>query len=335
MQVQNEITRYKIEHRTLYKYGEPVAVCQNQVRMMPAAQAGLTCYQTQIEIQPPPDSSEEHQDYFGNRVFTFAIESNHESLEIIARSDVGVKAPPVYLLDGANINGQSGSVNQAGNKALPISDSGEAWESVAAQVASPTIFQPLVDQQRFDSPRIRRSDAFAQYARASFLPGRGILEAALDLTRRIYTDFKYDTSATDVDTTPEEAFAVKAGVCQDFAQVAIASIRSIGLPARYVSGYLRTIPPAGKPALVGADESHAWFSVYSGPQYGWVGFDPTNGTLVGTDHIPISIGRDYGDISPMSGVVLGGGVTTLKVSVDVHPVTLAQQQSAQQQSMQQ
>jgi transglutaminase-like putative cysteine protease len=219
---------------------------------------------------------------------------------------------------------------QANNSVPRISDSGEAWETVAQQVVSPSAFQPFVDQQRFDSPRIRRSEAFAQYARGSFTPGRGMLDAALDLTRRIYVDFKYDTLATNVDTTPEEAFAGKAGVCQDFAQVAVACIRSIGLPARYVSGYLRTIPPLGKPALVGADESHAWFSVYSGAKYGWVGFDPTNGTLAGTDHIPISIGRDYGDISPMRGVVLGGGPTTLKVSVDVQPVSDVQQQAMQQ-----
>ena len=347
MQNGNDVTRYKIEHRTLYNYSEPVAVCQNQLRMMPAPRPDVICHDTQLEILPTPVNSDEHRDYFGNRVISFAIESIHHSLEIIARSDVSIRSPLVTTLAAPNpLRQPSGAVNPPGGPDIslvssnptqpsgfseqPISDFGESWESVAAQIASPQSFNPLVDQQRFDSPRIRRSDTFAAYAADSFTPGRGILDAALDFTRRIFRDFRYDTTATTVDTVPEEAFAGKAGVCQDFAQFAIACLRSIGLSANYVSGYLRTIPPPGKPRLIGADESHAWFGIYSGPKYGWVGFDPTNGTLVGSDHIPICIGRDYGDISPMRGVVLGGGHTTLKVSVDVQPMAFAQQQAMQQ-----
>ncbi|WP_145417083.1 transglutaminase-like domain-containing protein [Planctomycetes bacterium K23_9] len=322
MQNQNSEVRYRIEHKTSYAYSEPVAVCQNQVRMMPAPRPNLTCHFTRLDILPLPDSSEEHQDYFGNRVLTFAIESTHQSLEIVAHSDVTVHAPTVTLIGPPT--------NTVGPGKSNISDVGQPWELIAQQIQSADTFDAMIDQQRFDSPRIRRVQPFADYAFKSFTPGRGILEAALDFTRRIYTDFRYDTSATNVDTLPEEAFAARAGVCQDFAQFAIACLRSIGLSAKYVSGYLRTLPPVGAPRLIGADESHAWFSIYSGPRHGWVGFDPTNGTVAGTDHIPISIGRDYGDISPMCGVVLGGGQTTLKVSVDVQPIAMQQQQAMQQ-----
>ncbi|MEL6110627.1 MAG: transglutaminase family protein, partial [Planctomycetota bacterium] len=158
---------------------------------------------------------------------------------------------------------------------------------------------------------------FGDFARPSFVSGRGIVEAVDDLTRRIQQEFKYDASATNVETTTERALELKAGVCQDFAHVQIACLRSLGIPARYVSGYLRTVPPKGRDRLVGADESHAWVDVYVGEPIGWLGFDPTNGCLAGTDHIPICLGRDYEDVSPMRGVVLGGGSNTLKVSVDV------------------
>ncbi|MGB7344211.1 MAG: transglutaminase family protein [Pirellulaceae bacterium] len=315
---ENPATRYQIIHKTSYQYSEPVAICQNQVRMMPAGRANLTCHATRLNIQPAPDSSEEHLDYFGNRVYTFAIESLHRSLEIIATSDVSVHASAIQTF------------KSSGNASDSVSDIGEPWETVAAQVRSRQNYTASVDQQRFDSPLIRRSKTFANYAAISFTPGRGILDAALDFTRRIHQEFSYDTNATHVATRPEEAFTLRAGVCQDFAQVAIACLRSIGLPTRYLGGYLRTMPPPGKPRLVGADESHAWFSIYSGQKYGWIGFDPTNGSLAGTDHIPISIGRDYSDISPMRGVVLGGGQTTLKVSVDVQPLAVQQQQSIQQ-----
>lgn len=142
----------------------------------------------------------------------------------------------------------------------------------------------------------------------------------MDLTRRIHGDFKYDTAATHVHSTTEEAFKLRAGVCQDFAHIEIACLRSIGLPARYVSGYLRTSPRPGEQRMVGADESHAWVSLYAGDDFGWIDFDPTNARPSDTNHIPICVGRDYSDVSPMRGVVLGGGSTELKVSVDVEPI---------------
>jgi transglutaminase-like putative cysteine protease len=146
------------------------------------------------------------------------------------------------------------------------------------------------------------------------------VEAAVDLTRRIHTDFKYDSTVTDVNTTTEEALELKAGVCQDFAHVQIACLRSLGLPARYVSGYLRTEPAPGKERLVGADQSHAWVSLYAGQVFGWIDLDPTNARISDVNHVPICVGRDYSEVSPMRGVVLGGGETVLRVSVDVEPV---------------
>jgi transglutaminase-like putative cysteine protease len=161
------------------------------------------------------------------------------------------------------------------------------------------------------------SEALADYARPSFDKHPRFMDAIMDLTQRIHADFRYDTRATNVTTKAEEAFQLRAGVCQDFAHVQIGCLRSLGFAARYVSGYLRTLPKPGEEKLVGADESHAWLSVYGGTELGWVDCDPTNACLVHTDHIPICIGRDYRDVSPMRGVAIGGGRTNLSVSVDV------------------
>ncbi len=264
----------------------------------------MTVHSTRIVITPKTDSTFEHKDYFGNLVFSFAIESLHRELKVVATSDVSVAEIELP----APIAGTSNYVDD-----LP-------WETMVTLSKSTQTVPFRVMEFRFDSPRIFASETFAAYARKSFTPGRGLVAATIDLTRRIHADFKYDSAATDVNTTTEKAFAIKAGVCQDFAHIQIACMRSLGLPARYVSGYLRTIPVPGKPRLVGADESHAWLSVYAGETFGWMGVDPTNACFVGTQHIPMCVGRDYGDVSPMRGVVLGGGTTTLDVSVDVEPI---------------
>lgn len=264
----------------------------------------MTVHSTRIAITPKTDSTFEHKDYFGNLVFSFAIESLHRELKVIATSDVSV----AEIEMPAPIVGTSNYVDD-----LP-------WETMVGLSKSTETVPFRVMEFRFDSPRIVASDAFASYAKRSFTPGRGLVASMLDLTQRIHAEFKYDSNATDVNTTTEKAFAIKAGVCQDFAHIQIACLRSLGLPARYVSGYLRTIPAPGKARLIGADESHAWLSVYAGEKFGWIGFDPTNACFVGTQHIPMCVGRDYGDVSPMRGVVLGGGTTLLDVSVDVEPI---------------
>lgn len=284
--------RYRIHHRTEYQYGESVAICQNQLRMQPISGGKVQCDRSRIRITPPPTHSNEHFDYFGNRVLTFSIEAIHQSLCVEVDSEVVVQ------------------------RSASASTTSPAWESLLLHAATQRP-RPRLDEHRYRSPRIETSPAFADYAKRSFSAGVEILEAALDLTRRIHDDFRYDTTATTVATTTAEAFRLRAGVCQDFAHVEIACLRSLGLPARYVSGYLRTLPPPGQERLVGADESHAWLEVYAGDALGWVGLDPTNACLIGTDHIPVSIGRDYDDISPMRGVILGGGPHALTVSVDV------------------
>ena len=303
-ETQDPEIRYQIRHLTEYSYSNNVAVCQNQVRMQPVTGGNVTCERTELSISPEPTNRDEHIDYFGNRVITFSIEAIHKSLTVEVKSIVAVAAPSV-------------------NASMPSPN----WETLLATNPN-QMRRPKIAEHRFGSPRITPAEPFAKYAETSFAPQRSILDAALDLTRRIHDGFKYDTTATTVETTTEQAFELRAGVCQDFAHVEIACLRSMGLAARYVSGYLRTHPPEGKERLVGADESHAWVEVYAGEAIGWLGLDPTNACLVGTDHIPVCTGRDYDDVSPMRGVVMGGGTNTLKVSVDVEPISASETNGA-------
>lgn len=194
-----------------------------------------------------------------------------------------------------------------------------AWEELAA-LGKQREFPLEVRQFLYPSRHIRFLPILAEYGKAAFTRGRPIVEAAMDLTSRIFTDYKYDSSATNIQTPLEEVVRQRHGVCQDFAHVGIGSLRALGLPARYVSGYLRTQPPPGKPRLVGADASHAWFSVFCGQELGWIDFDPTNKVMVGTDHITLAHGRDFEDVSPIQGVVMGGGTRSMQVGVDVMPL---------------
>lgn len=294
---------YRILHKTRYRYETAVAICQNQLRMVPHAIdspcLSMLCHRSQTAIAPEPTFLETHFDYFGNQVTSFSIEQLHRDLTVVVESEVTVSRKKSIM-----------------NVESPT------WETVIRRLASGENPDWLEAQEyRHDSPRIRRGEPYAEYARISFTAGRPILEATLDLTKRIHQDFRYDGNATDVNTTTEDAFKLKAGVCQDFAHVQIACLRSIGIPSRYISGYLRTIPPEGQTRLVGADESHAWVSVYAGQQWGWVSFDPTNACVAEINHIPICMGRDYSEVSPMRGVVIGGGGTQLSVSVDVAPIS--------------
>lgn len=289
---------YNIVHKTSYQYSEPVALCQNQLRMRPRNQPHLTCHSCVVEIDPEPTSIDTHPDYFGNIVDSFAIEALHQSLNVTVRSHVTVTSPEAENLVAAPV-----------------------WSDLTQQVHAGV--QPTDWSAReftFNSTRIQNDSKFGRYARDTFGATTNVIEGVDALTKRIHKEFRYDTAATDVNTSTFDAFTLKAGVCQDFAHVQIACLRSIGIPARYVSGYLRTYAPPGKPRLVGCDESHAWISVYAGSTIGWVDFDPTNAVRAGTDHIPICHGRDYDDISPMRGIVLGGGLTSLNVSVDVAPI---------------
>jgi transglutaminase-like putative cysteine protease len=285
---------YNILHRTLYEYTAPVTVSHHVARLEPRATSAQARENFSLKIFPEPTLRKERMDYFGNQLCFFSVQEVHHHLEILTHSRVAMRA----------------------DKPLPPVSS-PAWEEVAAlfrDSVSPDVVEPY--QFVFDSPQVRASLELAEYARQSFSPGTPLLTGVTDLNRRIFNDFKYDSKATTVATPLEEVLEKRRGVCQDFAHLGIAFLRSLGLPARYVSGYLRTRPPEGRPRLVGADASHAWFSVFS-PSTGWVDFDPTNNVQPTHEHITVAFGRDFGDVSPVAGIITGGGKHEVKVSVDV------------------
>jgi transglutaminase-like putative cysteine protease len=288
---------YRIIHRTTYEYTEPVSVSHHAACLEPRATDAQQCTSFGLEISPTPDVTKVRTDYFGNRLCMFSVQALHQRLRVTARSQVSVipRTPPVPALS-------------------PV------WQEVQTRFRDP-VSPKDVDPYEFclDSPLLVSAPFLADYARLSFPDFTPLLVGARHLTERIYRDFKYDPKATSVATPLAKVWEKKRGVCQDFAHLAIAGLRSLGLSARYVSGYLRTHPPAGKPRLIGADASHAWFSVYC-PHNGWVDFDPTNNVLPGDEHITVAVGRDFSDVSPLSGILTGGGEHELKVSVDVEPL---------------
>ncbi|MEN1682116.1 MAG: transglutaminase family protein [Planctomycetota bacterium] len=291
---------YRITHTTKYAYAEPVAVCHNLVRLSPRATVGQRVRSHRLIVMPEPADLVQRQDALGNQVGYFSIEQAHHGLSLSATSEV-------------EVTGQ------------PEAPAGPPWETIRdALPKAPGASAVAPYRFAFDSPLVPREAELAAYAAASFTPGRPIIDALRDLTARIHDEFDYDPRATTVTTPVREAFEGRAGVCQDFAHVAIACLRSLGLAARYVSGYLRTLPPPGKPRLVGADASHAWLSLYCGPsdtgQPLWVDADPTNNKLTGVDYVTVALGRDYADVCPIQGVYVGGGNHTMDVSVDVAPV---------------
>jgi transglutaminase-like putative cysteine protease len=286
--------RVHVSHRTTYRYSQPVAVSHHVARFQPKALPSQQIESAVLRITPEPAVRKSRRDYFGNDVCFFSVQNLHTQLEVVAESVVKVTTQPTGLLSAS-----------------------PAWEAVVAQfgdVVSPEVMDSY--QYIFESPLLRMSPELAEYALPSFPPGTPLLAGALDLCRRIHDEFGFSPMATTVATPLEVVMQSRQGVCQDFAHVAIASLRSIGLPARYVSGYLRTLPPAGQPRLVGADASHAWFSVFC-PARGWVDFDPTNNLLPAGDHITVAYGRDFSDVSPLAGILTGGGAHQVIVGVDV------------------
>lgn len=297
--------KYNVSHLTTYEYTQPVPICHNEVHLAPRSLPRQTCTRAQLTVSPTPSSLQTWTDFFGNYVGNFSIEEPHSKLSIAARSVVEVLELPKISDD-----------------ATP------AWDSLLPQLKNPLkTSQPeeflAASQFLFCSTYITPSKEAADYALVSFTPGTSILAAARDLTRRIFTDFKYDPQATAVNTPTSEVFRKRRGVCQDFAHLQITCLRSIGLAARYVSGYLLSDPPAGQTKLVGADASHAWLSVFCGPA-GWIDFDPTNNCIPGLRHITLGWGRDYDDVCPIKGIFLGGGQHSMSVAVDVTPITEAE-----------
>lgn len=288
---------YKITHRTVYSGSQQVSVCHNQSWLQPRVVAHQFCKSYSLKISPQPSIQTNWQDSFGNPVKFFSFNQGYKTLEVTAQSEITVNPRP-----------------ELPKTSVP-------WETLRAQVAVDRTESGLNAYScTFDSPRIRTNSEFTEYAKVSFRPGAGIVTAATELTQRIFTEFKFDNRATTVTTPVEEVFRTRSGVCQDFAQLQVAMLRSLRLPARYVSGYLRTNPPPGKPRLVGVDASHAWISIYCGPEIGWVDFDPTNNVSPKMDHITVAWGRDYSDVPPLRGVFIGGGSHSLSVSVDVAPL---------------
>ncbi len=288
---------YSVRHRTTYEYEDPVSVSHHVVRLTPRNFPGQTCRKSKISVAPIPPSTASCNDYFGNAQTFFTLQEPHERLIVEANSELEVFPAMV-----------------------PDLSASLGWEKVARFLTTDHSAEGLnAYQYVFDSQRVRANRELADYARASFPAGRPVLEAAFDLTRRIHRDFIFDSKATEVSTPVETFFEKRRGVCQDFAHLQIACMRSIGLPARYVSGYLRTLPPKGRPRLIGADASHAWCSTWS-PGAGWIDFDPTNNCIPADGHITVAWGRDYSDVCPIHGVLLGGAKHTLDVGVDVMPL---------------
>lgn len=287
--------KYSITHTTIYTYFEPVSVCHNVVRLVPRNTGRQVCKDVSIKIHPEPDILREYEDFFGNKVVYFSIEKEHGQLTVNVHSEIDKKSAGQQEISLYN------NVTAEMVKRYLLEDRQEAGE---------------ISQFIFATPMTACSEEIEAYARTSFIPGRPVLEAAGDLMHRIYTDFEFTPGFTTISTPLSVVMRERKGVCQDFAHLAIACIRSIGLPARYVSGYIETISPPGVEKLTGVDASHAWFSVYI-PHIGWMDFDPTNNILPGDQHVTIGWGRDYADIAPMKGIILSSGSHGLAVSVDM------------------
>jgi transglutaminase-like putative cysteine protease len=288
---------YRITHRTRYAYKNAVAVGSHAVYLTPRSSLHHRCTKNEITVTPKPAARSERVDYFGNVIKFFTIQEPHQDFELRAYSEVVVDV-----------------------QKPPWPSAAPPWDEIMSGLPEDKSPAGLDAYQFvFESPRVRPNAEFAAYAQPSFTKGRPITEALLDLTARIHKEFKFDSKATTVSTTSEEVLQKRRGVCQDFAHLQVACLRAIGLPARYVSGYLRTFPPAGRPRLVGADASHAWVSVYC-PNFGWLDVDPTNNIVPSDGHVTLAWGRDYSDVAPVRGVILGGRDHKLEVAVDMEPV---------------
>lgn len=285
--------QYEVVHTTQYDYSDSVAVSLHLACLSPRVLPHQQPLHHDLQVEPAPAVMTTHTDYFGNAATFFAMQGAHKRLTVRARSRVVLKATSV-----------------------PSPSDTPPWEAVADRTALPLEALEFL----FDPAPIRVSTELAAYARAAFPAGRPLLDAVLALTRRIHEEFTFDRDATTISTQVADVFRSRRGVCQDFARLEIACLRSLGLPARYVSGYLETAPPPGRSRLLGADASHAWLAVYC-PGAGWIHVDPTNNVLPSVTHVTVAWGRDYTDVSPIHGVILGGGNHTLRVNVDVLRLT--------------
>ncbi len=288
--------RYRIKHITEYRYSDRVSHCYNLAHMIPRTTLRQKCLKSDVDVQPMSAYATRRQDYFGNMAFHFEIQRPHKKLIIAATSEVNTGP------QRSNLNLDFGITC---TQARELMSKAKDFETLQAR------------EYQLESPMIRASNELQEFAAPSFADDRPLLSAVMDLTRRIYKEFSYEPQSTTIATPLHEVLESRKGVCQDFAHLQIGCLRSLGFAAKYVSGYIETLPPPGKEKLVGADATHAWISVYS-PTEGWFEFDPTNECLAGEQHIITAWGRDFFDVTPLKGVIFGGGQTpTLNVSVDV------------------
>lgn len=294
------MSRFRIEHVNTYHYAHSVGLNYGEARLLPRAAAGQRVLERTLVMNPFVDDFRERDDAFGNRVVWFSLRQPHQSLSVTACSLIERTAQPLP------------ADSPTWEDVVDLLDQPLHGDAPPAHVAAREYCLP--------SPHAEWEPAAIDYVRVSFTPGRPLLEAAADLTRRIHAEFAYRPNATQIDTPIAEVLAERHGVCQDFAHLALSGLRGLGLAARYVSGYLETTPLPGAPILTGADASHAWISVYvpgEGANAGWFDFDPTNGTPTGDGHLTLAWGRDYADVAPLKGVIYGGGSHRLDVGVTV------------------
>ena len=297
---------YTLRHLTTYRYARSVRFARCNLRLRPRDGEGQRVLESALHIAPEPTRRLERRDFFGLDTLTLTLDQPHREFSVEAVSRVVVERP-----------------------APPPPETGLAWEQLReAALALPSLGPDGPAHFQFPSQRVPLVAEVTDYARKSFSPGRSAYGAAVELMHRIRDDFRFDAKATTVSTPLAEAFTLRAGVCQDFAHVMIAGLRGLGLPAAYVSGYLRTRPPPGRPRLRGADASHAWVGLWCGADQalgagfgegGWIGLDPTNACVVQDDHIVVARARDYADVAPIDGIVASAGAQKLTVEVDVIP----------------
>jgi transglutaminase-like putative cysteine protease len=288
---------YDVRQTTAFAYASKVAYAHHVLRLTPIDRAGQRVQAAALDIVPAPIRRREGRDFFGNRLTWIDLAEPHDRMVIKVAARIAVEAP-----------------------GEPAPDETPSWESVRDEVFAATDIGPTSPVHfLFASRQVSLDPEIRDYARESFSPGRPILAGALDLMQRIQDDFTYEVGATTVTTTPPMSFALRRGVCQDFAHIMISGLRGIGLPAAYVSGYLRT-GNAAAPGLQGADAMHAWVWVWCGQEAGWFGLDPTNAVLAGDDHVVVAIGRDYTDVAPIGGVVFASGRQRIDEAVSVTPV---------------
>jgi transglutaminase-like putative cysteine protease len=290
---------YDVRQTTTCEYASPVAHARHVLRLTPITRDGERVHIASLQIVPEPKHRREAQDFFGNRLTWIEVEEPHDALTVKLAARVAVDPEPV-----------------------PAPSSTPAWEKVREEAFATSDIGPLSPAHfLFPSRMVSLDPEIRDYVRESFAPRRPILEAAIELIGRLKSDITYEIGATTVTTTPPMSFALRRGVCQDFAHIMISGLRGIGLPAAYVSGYLRSAPSSDPSHLQGSEAMHAWVMLWCGNVIGWIGLDPTNAILAAGDHVTLAIGRDYTDVAPVDGVILGSGGQQMSVSVSVTPAS--------------